>query len=141
MAISDKVESPPMIVGGEELTLDAVRPVHEPATGEVLAHVPEAAAVHADDLARVESRDIGKPLKFSTAFDLRELEAGTVWIDEHLVIGSEMPHGGVEGSGFGKDMSMYALEEYTAIEHVVFELTGIPRKGWYDAVSKPRERE
>ena len=65
----------------------------------------------------------------------RELEAGTVWINEHLAIGSEMPHGGVKGSGFGKDMSMYALEEYTAIKHVVFELTGAPRKAWYDAVS------
>jgi betaine-aldehyde dehydrogenase len=65
----------------------------------------------------------------------RELEAGTVWINEHLAIGSEMPHGGVKGSGFGKDMSMYALEEYTAIKHVIFELTGAPRKEWYDAVS------
>jgi betaine-aldehyde dehydrogenase len=67
----------------------------------------------------------------------RELEAGTVWINEHLAIGSEMPHGGVKGSGFGKDMSMYALEEYTAVKHVVFELTGAPRKEWYDAVSSP----
>ena len=65
----------------------------------------------------------------------RELAAGTVWINEHLAIGSEMPHGGVKGSGFGKDMSMYALEEYTAVKHVVFELTGAPRKDWYDAVS------
>jgi betaine-aldehyde dehydrogenase len=69
----------------------------------------------------------------------RELEAGTVWINEHLAIGSEMPHGGVKGSGFGKDMSMYALEEYTAIKHVVFELTGAPRKDWYDAVSTPED--
>jgi betaine-aldehyde dehydrogenase len=67
----------------------------------------------------------------------REIEAGTVWINEHIAICSEMPHGGVKGSGFGKDMSMYALEEYTAIKHVVFELTGEPRKEWYDAVSKP----
>jgi betaine-aldehyde dehydrogenase len=67
----------------------------------------------------------------------RELEAGTVWINEHLAIGSEMPHGGVKGSGFGKDMSMYALEEYTTVKHVVFELTGAPRKEWYDAVSSP----
>jgi betaine-aldehyde dehydrogenase len=65
----------------------------------------------------------------------RELEAGTVWINEHLAIGSEMPHGGVKGSGFGKDMSMYALEEYTAVKHVIFEITGAPRKAWYDAVS------
>jgi len=69
----------------------------------------------------------------------RELEAGTVWINEHLAIGSEMPHGGVKQSGFGKDMSIYALEEYTAIKHVAFELTGQPRKPWYDAVSTPEE--
>jgi betaine-aldehyde dehydrogenase len=69
----------------------------------------------------------------------REIEAGTVWINEHLAIGSEMPHGGVKQSGFGKDMSIYALEEYTAIKHVAFELTGQPRKPWYDAVSTPEE--
>ena len=50
-----------------------------------------------------------------------------------------MPHGGVKGSGFGKDMSMYALEEYTAVKHVVFELTGASRKDWYDAVSTPED--
>jgi betaine-aldehyde dehydrogenase len=67
----------------------------------------------------------------------RELQAGTVWINEHLAIGSEMPHGGVKASGFGKDMSMYALEEYTAVKHIAFELTGSIRKDWYDAVSSP----
>ncbi len=72
---------------------------------------------------------------FRTQRAARELEAGTVWINEHLAIGSEMPHGGVKGSGFGKDMSMYALEEYTAVKHVVFELTGVPRKDFCDAVS------
>ena len=72
---------------------------------------------------------------FRTQRAARELEAGTVWINEHLAIGSEMPHGGVKGSGFGKDMSMNALEEYTAVKHVVFELTGAPRKDFCDAVS------
>jgi betaine-aldehyde dehydrogenase len=65
----------------------------------------------------------------------RAIQAGTVWINEHLAIGSEMPHGGVKGSGFGKDMSSYSLEEYTAIKHVAFELSGATRKEWYDAVS------
>jgi betaine-aldehyde dehydrogenase len=69
----------------------------------------------------------------------RAIEAGTVWINEHLAIGSEMPHGGVKASGFGKDMSRYALEEYTAIKHVAFELSGAARKPWYDAVSTPYE--
>jgi betaine-aldehyde dehydrogenase len=65
----------------------------------------------------------------------REIQAGTVWINEHLAIGSEMPHGGVKASGFGKDMSAYSLEEYTAVKHVAFELSGATRKEWYDAVS------
>jgi betaine-aldehyde dehydrogenase len=69
----------------------------------------------------------------------RAISAGTVWINEHLAIGSEMPHGGVKQSGFGKDMSVYSLEEYTAIKHVAFELTGAVRKPWYDAVSTPAE--
>ena len=72
---------------------------------------------------------------FALADDTRCRSAATVWINEHLAIGSEMPHGGVKGSGFGKDMSMYALEEYTAVKHVIFEITGAPRKDWYDAVS------
>jgi betaine-aldehyde dehydrogenase len=67
----------------------------------------------------------------------RTIEAGTVWINEHLAIGSELPHGGVKASGFGKDMSRYALEEYTAIKHVAMELSGAVRKPWYDAVSTP----
>src|SRR3954447_22803368 len=67
----------------------------------------------------------------------REIQAGTVWINEHLAIGSEMPHGGVKASGFGKDMSAYSLEEYTAVKHVAFELSGATRKEWYDAVSDP----
>ena len=50
-----------------------------------------------------------------------------------------MPHGGVKQSGFGKDMSVYSLEEYTAIKHVAYELTGAVRKPWYDAVSTPEE--
>jgi betaine-aldehyde dehydrogenase len=72
---------------------------------------------------------------------VRELQAGTVWINEHLAIGSEMPHGGIKASGFGKDMSMYALEEYTAVKHIAFELTGAPRKEWYDAVSSRESAE
>jgi betaine-aldehyde dehydrogenase len=69
----------------------------------------------------------------------RAIAAGTVWINEHLAIGSEMPHGGVKQSGFGKDMSTYSLEEYTAIKHVAFELSGARRKPWYDAVSTSEE--
>jgi 1-pyrroline dehydrogenase len=49
----------------------------------------------------------------------RKLRFGTVWINDHLPLVSEMPHGGYKQSGYGKDMSMYALEDYTQIKHVM----------------------
>ncbi|WP_262703162.1 MULTISPECIES: gamma-aminobutyraldehyde dehydrogenase [Streptomyces] len=52
----------------------------------------------------------------------RRLQFGTVWINEHLPIVSEMPHGGFKQSGHGNDMSMYSLEEYTEIKHVMVNL-------------------
>lgn len=52
----------------------------------------------------------------------RRLQFGTVWINEHLPIVSEMPHGGYKQSGHGNDMSMYSLEEYTEIKHVMINL-------------------
>lgn len=61
----------------------------------------------------------------------KALQCGTVWINDHLPIASEMPHGGFKMSGFGKDMSHYALEEYTVVKHVVFDITGDQRKGWH----------
>lgn len=61
----------------------------------------------------------------------KAMQCGTVWINDHLAIGSEMPHGGFKMSGVGKDMSHYALEEYTIVKHVVFDITGDQRKGWH----------
>ncbi len=49
----------------------------------------------------------------------RQLRFGTVWINDHLPLVSEMPHGGYKQSGYGKDMSMYALEDYTQVKHVM----------------------
>src|SRR5262249_28014069 len=46
----------------------------------------------------------------------RELDAGCVWINDHISIVSEMPHGGVKGSGFGKDLSTYSFDEYLAVK-------------------------
>ena len=63
-----------------------------------------------------------------------ELRAGTVWINDHIPIFSEMPHGGFGASGFGKDMSMYSLQEYTQIKHVAMDRTGIGRKSWHRTV-------
>ena len=52
----------------------------------------------------------------------RKLRFGTVWINDHLPLVSEMPHGGYKQSGYGKDMSMYALEDYTQIKHVMAKI-------------------
>jgi hypothetical protein len=47
----------------------------------------------------------------------------TVWVNEHLFpLASEMPHGGSKQSGYGKDMSLYSMEEYTRIKHVAVKL-------------------
>ncbi|WP_232665010.1 gamma-aminobutyraldehyde dehydrogenase [Pseudonocardia sp. TRM90224] len=64
----------------------------------------------------------------------RELAAGCVWINDHIPIVSEMPHGGVKASGYGKDMSSYALEEYTSVKHVMSDNTGEARKSWHRTV-------
>jgi betaine-aldehyde dehydrogenase len=61
----------------------------------------------------------------------RELNFGHVLINDHLMVASEMPHGGFKQSGFGKDMSMYALEDYTQVKHVMLELTGAAEKPWH----------
>ncbi len=53
----------------------------------------------------------------------RKLRFGTVWINDHLPLVSEMPHGGYKQSGYGKDMSMYALEDYTQVKHVMARIS------------------
>jgi betaine-aldehyde dehydrogenase len=64
----------------------------------------------------------------------RELRAGCVWVNDHIPIISEMPHGGMKGSGFGKDMSSYSLDDYTVVKHVMFDLTGEVRKDWHRTI-------
>ncbi|MGZ8629308.1 MAG: aminobutyraldehyde dehydrogenase, partial [Actinomycetota bacterium] len=52
----------------------------------------------------------------------RRLQYGAVWVNTHFMITAEMPHGGYKESGYGKDMSMYSLEDYTQIKHVMWSL-------------------
>lgn len=68
----------------------------------------------------------------------REINAGCVWINDHIPIISEMPHGGYKASGTGKDMSSYSFEEYTQIKHVMHDITGVARKGWQRTVFTDR---
>ena len=64
----------------------------------------------------------------------REIRAGTVWINDHIPIFSEMPHGGMKESGFGKDMSSYSFEDYTVVKHVVYDLTEVAAKPWHRTI-------
>lgn len=64
----------------------------------------------------------------------KKLNCGTVWINEHGVLTSETPHGGFKQSGFGKDLSKYAFEEYTRLKHVYVDLTGTVRRSWHYTV-------
>jgi betaine-aldehyde dehydrogenase len=64
----------------------------------------------------------------------REIQAGCVWVNDHIPIISEMPHGGYKASGFGKDMSSYSFEEYTQIKHVMFDNTAVVGKDWHRTI-------
>ncbi|MFC9360838.1 aldehyde dehydrogenase family protein, partial [Rhodococcus sp. NPDC057014] len=64
----------------------------------------------------------------------REIQAGCVWVNDHIPIISEMPHGGYKASGFGKDMSTYSFDEYTNVKHVMSDITGEAHKGWHDLI-------
>lgn len=68
----------------------------------------------------------------------REIRAGCVWLNDHIPIISEMPHGGYKQSGQGKDMSAYSFEEYTQIKHVMHDLTATVRKDWHRTVFHDR---
>jgi 1-pyrroline dehydrogenase len=67
--------------------------------------------------ASVWTRDVGRALNAS-----RKLQFGTVWINDHIPLVSEMPHGGYKQSGYGKDLSTYSLEDYTQIKHVMAKI-------------------
>ena len=62
----------------------------------------------------VWSKDVSKAMKVAA-----KLQYGCTWVNTHFMLVSEMPHGGMKRSGYGKDLSAYALEDYTAVRHVM----------------------
>lgn len=76
--------------------------------------------------ASVWTRDVTRAMN-----SVRDLRFGTVWVNDHVPVPSEMPWAGYRQSGHGASLSAYSLEEFTYIKHVYFDLTGKTRKGWH----------
>jgi len=74
----------------------------------------------------VWTRDLRTAVKAAHA-----LRFGDVWVNDHLPLGSETPHGGFKQSGFGKDLGTDSLYDYTVVKNIYIDLTGQARKGWH----------
>jgi aminobutyraldehyde dehydrogenase len=114
--------APTVVAGAKQSDEIVQREVFGPVVSVTRFRDPDQAVAWANDseyglASSVWTKDIGKALEVAS-----RLQYGCTWINTHFMLVSEMPHGGLKRSGYGKDLSMYALEDYTVVRHVMAKL-------------------